>query len=162
MKKTIAVVAGDGIGPEITAEAVRVLKRVAELFGHDFSFDDGLIGGAAYDAVGDCLPAETLEACKNADAVLLGAVGGPKWDSLPAAARPERRALLTMRRELGLFANLRPAKVWGPLAGVSPLKPEALPQSYWCRLSMSGLISSHVTRPFFLHICSASQNWPRE
>ena len=126
MKKTIAVVAGDGIGPEITAEAVRVLKRVAELFGHDFSFDDGLIGGAAYDAVGDCLPAETLEACKNADAVLLGAVGGPKWDSLPAAARPERRALLTMRRELGLFANLRPAKVWGPLAGVSPLKPEAL------------------------------------
>ena len=86
MKKTIAVVAGDGIGPEITAEAVRVLKRVAELFGHDFSFDDGLIGGAAYDAVGDCLPAETLEACKNAAAVLLE-VGFSARCRAPGASR---------------------------------------------------------------------------
>jgi 3-isopropylmalate dehydrogenase len=126
MKRTIAVLAGDGIGPEITKEAVRVLKRVAESFGHDFAFDERLVGGAAYDAAGDCLPDETLAACKRADAVLLGAVGGPRWDSLPAAARPERRALLTLRRELGLFANLRPAMVWGPLVAASPLRPEVI------------------------------------
>ncbi len=126
MKKTIAVVAGDGIGPEIVAEAVRVLVSVAERFGHDFAFDAHLVGGAAYDATGDCLPDATLAACKAADAVLLGAVGGPKWDSLPAERRPERRALLTLRRELGLFANLRPAKVWPSLRDASPLRPEIL------------------------------------
>jgi 3-isopropylmalate dehydrogenase len=82
------------------------------------------IGGAAYDLCGDCLPNETLAACKAADAILLGAVGGPKWDALPAPQRPERRALLTLRSELGLFANLRPAKVWDALKGTSPLKDE--------------------------------------
>ena len=124
MKKTIAVVAGDGIGPEIVGEAVKVLKKVASTFGHEFAFDEKLVGGAAYDAFGDCLPDDTLEACKSADAVLLGAVGGPKWDALPGPQRPEKRALLTLRKELGLFANLRPAKVWAPLKGASPLKDE--------------------------------------
>ena len=126
MKKTIAVVAGDGIGPEIVGEAVKVLKKVAETFGHDFVFDEKLVGGAAYDAVGDCLPDDTLVACKSADAVLLGAVGGPKWDALPGPQRPEKRALLTLRKELGIFANLRPAMVWAPLRGASPLKDEII------------------------------------
>ncbi|MBQ1568438.1 MAG: 3-isopropylmalate dehydrogenase [Kiritimatiellae bacterium] len=124
MKAKIAVIAGDGIGPEIVAQAVEVLKKVAAEFGHGFTFDERPVGGAAYDATGDCLPAETLDACRRADAVLLGAVGGPKWDSLPAAQRPERRALLTLRRELGLFANLRPARTWPTLRGSSPLKDE--------------------------------------
>ncbi len=122
MKKRITVVPGDGIGPEVTRVAVDVLKAVATKFGHEFSFDEKLIGGAAYDAVGDCLPAETLAACQAADAVLLGAVGGPKWDALPAEKRPERGALLPLRRELGLYANLRPAKMWRELASASPLK----------------------------------------
>ena len=126
MKKTIAVIAGDGIGPEIVGEAVKVLKLVAEKFGHDFEFDEKLVGGAAYDACGDCLPDATLAACRAADAVLLGAVGGPKWDALPGPQRPEKRALLTLRKELGLFANLRPAKVWAPLLAASPLRPEIL------------------------------------
>lgn len=126
MNKSITTIAGDGIGPEITAEAVRVLKAVAARFGHEFTFTEKLVGGAAYDAFGDCLPEDTLAACKSADAVLLGAVGGPKWDALPAEKRPERRALLTLRRELGLFANLRPAKVWPVLKGASPLKAEIL------------------------------------
>ena len=126
MKKTIAVIAGDGIGPEIVGEAVKVLKKVAAKFGHDFSFNEKLVGGAAYDVFGDCLPDDTLEACKTADAVLLGAVGGPKWDCLPGPQRPEKRALLTLRKELGLFANLRPAKVWAPLKGASPLKDEII------------------------------------
>ncbi len=122
MKKKIVVVPGDGIGPEVTHVAVDVLKAVATKFGHEFSFDEKLIGGAAYDAVGDCLPAETLAACQAADAVLLGAVGGPKWDALPAEKRPERGALLPLRRELGLYANVRPAKMWRELASASPLK----------------------------------------
>ena len=123
MKKTIAVLKGDGIGPEIVGEAVKVLQAVAASFGHDFALDERLVGGAAYEAVGDCLPAATLAACRAADAVLLGAVGGPRWDALPGPQRPESRALLTLRKELGLFANLRPAKVWAPLTDASPLKP---------------------------------------
>lgn len=124
MTKTIAVTPGDGIGPEIVAEAVKVLKAVGAKFGHDFKLGEYLVGGAAYDACGDCLPDASLAACKAADAVLLGAVGGPKYDKLPGPQRPEKRALLTLRKELGLFANLRPAKVWAPLKNASPLKPE--------------------------------------
>ena len=130
MDKRIAVIAGDGIGPEIVGEAVKVLKAVAAKFGHTFTFDEKLVGGAAYDAFGDCLPDDTLEACRSADAVLLGAVGGPKWDSLPGPKRPEKRALLTLRKELGLFANLRPAKVWPALKGASPLKDEVLGEGF--------------------------------
>lgn len=124
MKKTIAVIPGDGVGPEIVREAVKVLKVVAGKFGHEFEMTQYPVGGAAYDLCGDCLPDETLNACKSADAVLLGAVGGPKWDSLPPEKRPEKRALLTLRSELGLFGNLRPAKVWDALKGASPLKDE--------------------------------------
>lgn len=124
MKAKIAVLQGDGIGPEIVAEAVKVLHAVASRFGHGFEMAEYPVGGAAYDLCGDCLPNETLAACKAADAVLLGAVGGPKWDALPVQQRPERRSLLTLRSELGLFANLRPAKVWDALKGASPLKDE--------------------------------------
>ncbi len=126
MKAKIAVTPGDGIGPEIVAEAVKVLKAVAEKYGHDLAMETHLVGGAAYDQCGDCLPEESLAACKAADAVLLGAVGGPKYDKLPGPQRPEKRALLTLRKELGLFANLRPAKVWAPLKSASPLKPEII------------------------------------
>jgi len=114
----IAVLAGDGIGPEVTREAVRVLKAVRS----DLEFTDGLCGGAAIDAVGKPLPEETLELCRKADAILLGAVGGPKWDSLPPAQRPEIGALLRLRGELGLFANVRPARIFKALLQASPLK----------------------------------------
>lgn len=124
MKTKIAVLPGDGIGPEIVAEAVKALRAVARRFGHDFEMTECPVGGSAYDMCGDCLPETTLAACKAAGAVLLGAVGGPKWDDLPPEKRPERRALLTLRRELGLFANLRPAKVWDALKSASPLKDE--------------------------------------
>ena len=124
MKARIVVLAGDGVGPEIVAEAVKVLHAAAARFGHQFSIEEHAVGGAAYDLCGDCLPKTTLDACKAADAVLLGAVGGPKWDALPAERRPERRALLTLRSELGLFGNLRPAKVWSALRDASPLKEE--------------------------------------
>ena len=122
--KSIVVLPGDGVGPEIVAEAVKVLKAVAVKFGHDFALQTHLIGGAAIDATGRALPDETLAACQTADAVLLGAVGGPKWDALPAEQRPERAALLPLRSALGLFCNLRPAKVWAPLKEASPLRPE--------------------------------------
>ena len=124
MKANIAVLPGDGVGPEIVAEAVKVLEAVAKRFGHDFAMTVHPVGGAAHDLCGDCLPDATLAACKVADAILLGAVGGPKWDALPPDRRPERRALLTLRSELGLFANLRPAKVWDALKDASPLKDE--------------------------------------
>ena len=122
MKAKIAILPGDGVGPEIVAEAVKVLDAVARRFGHDFEMMELPVGGAAYDTCGDCLPETTLAACQTADAILLGAVGGPKWDALPPEKRPERRALLGLRAKLGLFANLRPAKVWDALTEASPLK----------------------------------------
>jgi len=125
MTKTIAVLAGDGIGPEIVAQAVRVLKAVAARFGHDFRFEEALVGGIAYDETGHPLPPETLALCKRADAILFGAVGGPKWDTVqPPSLRPELGALLPLRRELGLFANLRPARLYPALASASALKEE--------------------------------------
>lgn len=122
----IAVLPGDGIGPEITVQAVRVLEAVARRFGHEFEFTEGLIGGAAYDAAGHPLPPETLDLCRNSDAILLGAVGGPKWDDLPSNLRPEVGALLPLRKEMGLYANLRPAKVFPALVNASTLKPEVV------------------------------------
>ncbi len=121
----IAVLKGDGIGPEIVDATLRVLDVVAELFGVDFSYEEGLIGGRAIDEKGTPLPEETLELCKRSDAVLLGAVGGPKWDNLPTDKRPEK-GLLRIRKELDLYANLRPAKVWDPLIESSPLKEEVV------------------------------------
>jgi len=122
--KKIAVLPGDGIGVEITPAAVAVLRAAAQKFGLDLVFREGLIGGAAYDAAGTPLPPETVALCRQSDAVLLGAVGGPKWDTLPPDLRPERGALLPLRKLLGLYANLRPVRVFPPLAGASSLKPE--------------------------------------
>ena len=125
MNYNIAVVAGDGIGPEVVAETVKVLNKVGEKFNHTFNYTYVLAGGAAIDEKGECLPKETLEICKKSDAVLLGAVGGPKWDTLPGDERPER-ALLGLRKGLGLFANLRPAVVFDELKDASPLKGEII------------------------------------
>ncbi len=119
----IAVVAGDGIGPEITQSAQQVLEQVGRKYGHSFVFDQVLAGGAALDAHGVPLPEDSLKRCQQADSVLLGAVGGPKWDTLPGHLRPER-ALLAIRKELGLFANLRPAKLYPELKEASPLRAD--------------------------------------
>ena len=125
MQAKIVTLPGDGIGPEVVAEGVRVLETVATKFGHHFDFEEHLIGGCAIDATGKPLSDETLEACRAANAVLLGAVGGPKWDDPRAAVRPEQ-GLLGLRKGLGLFANLRPVKPHPALAYASPLKPENL------------------------------------
>ena len=120
----IAVLAGDGIGPEITAQAVRVLQALAA-GGLDITLESALVGGAAVDACGDPLPAETLRVCESADAILFGAVGGPRYDTLPRAQRPEQ-GLLRLRKHFDLFANLRPAVVYPELAHASTLKPEVV------------------------------------
>jgi 3-isopropylmalate dehydrogenase len=125
MSRTIVVLGGDGIGPEVTAEAVAVLERVARLARIELKFVEAPFGGAGYDAEGDPLPKKTLEACRGAAAVLLGAVGGPKWADVPVPLRPEA-GLLGLRKALGLFANLRPVKTARELAGASPLKAEKL------------------------------------
>ena len=125
MSKTILILPGDGIGPEIVAEAVKVLDCLKDDFGLDIALTDGLVGGAAYDAKGHPLPEETLALARDCDAVLLGAVGGPKWEPLDISVRPEK-GLLGLRAELGLFANLRPAILYPQLAGASTLKPEVV------------------------------------
>jgi 3-isopropylmalate dehydrogenase len=118
---------GDGIGPEIVTQAMRVLEKVADTFGHTVETTEALIGGAAIDAVGNPLPDETVAACKAADAVLLGAVGGPKWDTIDPAIRPEK-GLLGIRKALGLFSNLRPAVLFPELAAASYLRPDIIGQ----------------------------------
>jgi len=125
MPKKIAVLAGDGIGPEIVAEAIKVLSFLNTDMDLGLVFENALIGGAAYDAFGTPLPQTTLNLCKNADAVLLGAVGGPKWEPLAHAIRPER-GLLGIRSELNLFSNLRPAILYPQLVDASTLKPEVV------------------------------------
>ena len=124
MKARIAVIGGDGIGPEVIAEGVRVLERVAQKFGHQFTMNAAPFGGAAIDLTGDPLPKATLDECLAADAVLLGAIGGPKWGP-SASVRPEQ-GLLRIRRELGVYANLRPIKLHPALRDASVLKPEVL------------------------------------
>lgn len=123
MKARITLLPGDGIGPEIVAAACRVLDAVAEKFGHELSYEEALIGGVAIDETGTALPDDTLAAFERSDAILLGAVGGPKWDDPKAAVRPEQ-GLLGMRKHLGLFANIRPVKMVPGLEDASPLKPE--------------------------------------
>lgn len=120
---TIALVKGDGIGPEIVDGAVRVLEAVGSKFGHSFRFPAYLAGGCAIDATGVPLPEETVQGCLDSDSVLLGAVGGPKWDTLPAQLRPEK-ALLGLRKALGLYTNLRPAKIYDALRDESTLRPD--------------------------------------
>jgi 3-isopropylmalate dehydrogenase len=125
VRALIAVLAGDGIGAEVTAEAQRALAAVGRRFGHEFAFETGLLGGAAIDATGAPLPEATLALCRRADAVLMGAVGGPKWSDPNAAVRPEQ-GLLQLRRALGLFANLRPVAPHRAVLGASPVKAELL------------------------------------
>ena len=122
----IAVLPGDGIGVEIVPQAVKALQAISEKYGHTFNFTEALVGGAAYDAQGHPLPDATLELCESSDAVLLGAIGGPKWDNLPVELRPELGALLRLRKELALFANLRPCILFPPLMHASTLKEEVL------------------------------------
>ncbi|OYD08365.1 3-isopropylmalate dehydrogenase [Paludifilum halophilum] len=124
-KKRIAVLPGDGIGPEIVDESVKVIKETGKQFGYDFECSFGMVGGGAIERLKNPLPEETLTLCRNSDAVLLGAVGGPRWDSNPPHLRPEK-ALLGLRQELGLFANLRPATLFPGLEKSSSLKPEVL------------------------------------
>ena len=125
IRKTIAVIAGDGIGPEVTNAAIAVLTDCASAFGHTFEFREFPFGGIAIDRCGEPLPAETLAGCQAADAILLGAIGGPKWEGLPLGKRPEA-GLLKMRQALGLFINLRPIRVRPALRDISPLRPERL------------------------------------
>jgi 3-isopropylmalate dehydrogenase len=125
MKKTIVLLPGDGIGPEVTRAAATVLRECAHEFHHQFDFEEHAVGGAAIDVTATPLPNATLDACKKADAVFLGAVGGTKWDSLPVGKRPES-GLLALRQGMGLYVNVRPVKVLEPLRGMSPLKPERL------------------------------------
>ncbi|MCS6911308.1 MAG: isocitrate/isopropylmalate family dehydrogenase, partial [Anaerolineales bacterium] len=125
MKARIALTPGDGIGPEVVTEAVRVLEAVAHKRGHSFEFHEHLIGGCSIDRYGTALTDETLADCRAADAVLLGAVGGPKWDDPTAKVRPEQ-GILALRKGLQVFANLRPAKAHPALLDASPLKPERL------------------------------------
>jgi 3-isopropylmalate dehydrogenase len=122
MRLKITVLPGDGIGPEVTAEAVRVLRTVADIYGHNFEFDEKLIGGASIRQVGTPLPTATLDACMESDAVLLGAVGAPEHDGLAPGNRPEA-GLLTLRRSLGAYANLRPAIAYDAITDCSPLRP---------------------------------------
>lgn len=124
-KFKIALLAGDGIGPEVTREGVKILKALEGMSDVSFEIQDALVGGCAYDQTGTPLPKETLDLARNSDAILLGAVGGPKWESLDISVRPEK-ALLKLRSELGLFANLRPATVYPELADASTLKKEVV------------------------------------
>ena len=123
MKRNIAVIRGDGIGPEIVNQALRVLDRVARLYGHEFTYTDVDMGGCAIDKWGDPLPEEMLQRCVSSDSVLLGAVGGPRWNEVPGPMRPEK-GLLRLRAGMGVYSNNRPAKIWPQLAAASPLKPE--------------------------------------
>ncbi|SHI40035.1 3-isopropylmalate dehydrogenase [Mesonia phycicola] len=126
MKLNIAVLPGDGIGPEITQQSVKILKAIAERFDHEFTFEEAVVGAAAIDATNNPLPDATLELCKISDAVLFGAIGDPKYDNNPAAkVRPEQ-GLLKLRKELGLFANIRPVRAFEKLLEHSPLKPERI------------------------------------
>ncbi len=120
----IAVLAGDGIGPEVMDEAIKVLTAVETIFPVNFALHRYLVGGAAIDQTGTALPEETLSGCEQADAILFGSIGGPKWDTLPPEQRPERAALLTLRSHFDLFSNLRPAKIYDGLAHLSPLRSD--------------------------------------
>ena len=124
----LAVIKGDGIGPEIVNEAIKVLEVIGEKYNHHFNFTEVAAGGNAIDTHGECLPKETVEVCKASDSVILGAVGGPKWDSVPGEQRPER-ALLGLREQLGLYANLRPAIIHNALSDASPIKKEIVGDS---------------------------------
>ncbi len=129
MEFNIAVVKGDGIGPEVVESAIEILDIIGKKYNHNFNFKEVLAGGSAYDKYGEPLPIETIDVCKNSDAVLLGSVGGNKWDELPRDKRPER-AILGLRKELGLFANLRPGMLFKALEDACPLKTEIVGEGF--------------------------------
>ena len=122
MKANITIMSGDGVGPEITQEAVKVLQAIEAVFDHDFSINEVLFGGIAIDETGTPYPEETQKSCKDSDAVLLGAVGGPKWSDPNMKVRPEKEGLLEMRSDLGIYANIRPIKTYPELIDNSPIK----------------------------------------
>ena len=123
MDYKIAVIKGDGIGPEVVDEGIKVLNKIGEKFNHSFQYTQALAGGAAIDITGNPLPDETLDICRTSDALLFGAVGGPKWDSLPSAQRPER-GLLKLRKEMNLYSNIRPAVIFKDLISACPLRAD--------------------------------------
>ncbi|WP_020587298.1 3-isopropylmalate dehydrogenase [Desulfobacter curvatus] len=127
---SIAVLAGDGIGPEVMAQAIRVLDKASDLFGFELSYEYADVGGAGIDNHGKALPDSTLALCEQKDAILFGSVGGPKWEHLPPEEQPERASLLTLRKHFGLYCNLRPSKVFPSLASASPLKPEIIKNGF--------------------------------
>ena len=129
MDYRITLLPGDGIGPEIVAGAVKVLEKIGEKYGHTFSFTTCLIGGCAIDAAGEPLPQATIDSCLASDSVLLGAVGGPKWDTLPAAMRPEK-GLLGIRAAMGLYTNLRPARLYPALKEACPLRADIVEKGF--------------------------------
>ncbi|MGM0417369.1 MAG: 3-isopropylmalate dehydrogenase [Thermodesulfobacteriota bacterium] len=128
--KKIALLPGDGIGPEVMAEAVKVLEAASKKFGFEIETTEAAVGGAAIDQFGEALPEKTIEVCNNSDAVLFGSVGGPKWENLPPEKQPERAALLPLRKIYGLYCNLRPAKVFPTLASASPLRPDIVKNGF--------------------------------
>jgi 3-isopropylmalate dehydrogenase len=130
VKKKIAILPGDGIGPEVMKEALKVLDAVGEKHGLYFDFSYADVGGVAIDNQGVALPEKTLEICQNSDAILFGSVGGRKWESLPPEERPERASLLPLRKHFGLYCNLRPARIFKSLAAASPLKPEIVKDGF--------------------------------
>ncbi|MBU0973082.1 MAG: 3-isopropylmalate dehydrogenase [Proteobacteria bacterium] len=126
----IAILPGDGIGPEVMEQAVKILDAAARIYGFSLEYEFSDVGGAAIDAHGHALPESTLSLCEKSEAILFGSVGGPKWESLPPAEQPERAALLPLRKHFGLYCNLRPAKVFPSLASASPLKPEIVKNGF--------------------------------
>jgi len=126
----IAVLPGDGIGPEVMEQAVKILKKAETLYGFELEYEFADIGGAAIDNHGKALPDSTLTLCEKSDAILFGSVGGPKWEHLSPAEQPERGALLPIRKHFGLYCNLRPAKVFPTLTSASPLKPEIVKNGF--------------------------------
>lgn len=153
MARKIAVLAGDGIGPEIMAPAIRILKKVGEKFNAEFEFKEALVGGAAIDAAGEALPKETLDVCENSDAILFGSVGGPKWESLPPEQQPERAALLPLRKHFDLYANLRPAIVFKALADSSSLKKEIIGDGF------DLLVIRELTSGIYFGKKESGKNW---
>jgi 3-isopropylmalate dehydrogenase len=130
VEKKIAVLPGDGVGPEVMREAIKVLTAVQQRFDLALKFTEADVGGGAIDRCGEALPAETLKRCEASDAILFGSVGGPQWESLPPERQPERASLLPLRRHFDLFCNLRPARVFKSLAGASPLRPDIVKDGF--------------------------------
>ena len=128
--KKIAILAGDGIGPEVMAEAIKVLDAAQKKFDFSLSYEDADVGGIAIDNHGEALPASTLKLCENSDAILFGSVGGPKWENLPPEQQPERAALLPLRKHFDLFCNLRPARVFKSLTAACPLRADIIKDGF--------------------------------